>query len=54
VTALADEIASAAELVMGKTDGVPVALVRGCSVEPGEGTARELIRPEAEDLFRQF
>jgi len=54
VTAVADEIASAAELVMGKTDGVPVALVRGFSMEPGEGTARELIRPEAEDLFRNF
>lgn len=52
VTALADEIASAAELVMGKTDGVPVALLRGCPVEPSEGTAAELIRPEAEDLFR--
>jgi coenzyme F420-0:L-glutamate ligase/coenzyme F420-1:gamma-L-glutamate ligase len=54
VTAVADEIACAAELVMGKTDGVPVALVRGCPVEPGEGTAQELIRPEAEDLFRGF
>lgn len=54
VTAVADEIASAAELVMGKTDGVPVALVRGLPMEPGAGTARELIRPEAEDLFRNF
>jgi len=54
VTALADEITSAAELVMGKTDGIPVALVRGCPIEPGEGTFRELLRPEDEDLFRHF
>jgi coenzyme F420-0:L-glutamate ligase/coenzyme F420-1:gamma-L-glutamate ligase len=54
VTAVADEIASAAELVMGKTDGVPVALLRGCPIVPEEGTARQLIRPEAEDLFRNF
>ncbi|GAA3238960.1 coenzyme F420-0:L-glutamate ligase [Actinocorallia longicatena] len=55
VTALADEIASAAELVKGKLDGVPVAIVRGLSPlvldEDGPG-ARALIRPPAEDLFR--
>jgi coenzyme F420-0:L-glutamate ligase/coenzyme F420-1:gamma-L-glutamate ligase len=54
VTALADEIASAAELVMGKKDGVPVALVRGSPVELNAGSAKELIRPEEEDLFRGF
>lgn len=54
VAALADEIASAAELVMGKKDGVPVVLVRGCRVESGEGSAQEILRPEAEDLFRNF
>jgi coenzyme F420-0:L-glutamate ligase/coenzyme F420-1:gamma-L-glutamate ligase len=51
--AVADEIASAAELVMGKATGVPVAIVRG--VEPSwlrEGSVRELIRPTNEDLFR--
>jgi len=53
VIAVADEVASAAELVMGKTDGVPVAIVRGLSKESlGEGDARELIRPAGEDLFR--
>ena len=51
--AIADEIASAAELVMGKAANVPVAIVRG--LEPawfGEGSVRELIRPPQEDLFR--
>ncbi|MBI4527716.1 MAG: coenzyme F420-0:L-glutamate ligase [Deltaproteobacteria bacterium] len=54
VSAIADEMASAAELVMGKTDGVPVAIVRGYEIENEEGSARELVRPEATDLFRQF
>lgn len=52
--AVADEIASAAELVMGKATGVPVAVVRG--VDPSwlrEGSvADEVVRPPAEDLFR--
>ena len=51
--AIADEIASAAELVMGKAAGVPAAIVRG--VDPAwrrEGSVRELIRPTNEDLFR--
>jgi len=53
VIAVADEVASAAELVMGKTDGVPAAIVRGLPGDAfGEGTARELIRPADEDLFR--
>jgi coenzyme F420-0:L-glutamate ligase/coenzyme F420-1:gamma-L-glutamate ligase len=53
VTAVADEIAAAAELVMGKRDGVPVVIVRGYDVKKREdGTAQELHRPEAEDLFR--
>ncbi|MCZ7534784.1 MAG: coenzyme F420-0:L-glutamate ligase [Acidimicrobiia bacterium] len=51
--ALADEIAPAAELVMGKATGVPAAIVRGLSKEWfREGSARELIRPASEDLFR--
>jgi dehydro coenzyme F420 reductase / coenzyme F420-0:L-glutamate ligase / coenzyme F420-1:gamma-L-glutamate ligase len=51
--AVADEIAGAAEIVMGKTEGVPVAIVRGLPGQTfGEGAARELIRPPEEDLFR--
>lgn len=50
--ATADELASAGELVMGKVDGVPVALVRGLGRALGPGAARELIRPAANDLFR--
>jgi coenzyme F420-0:L-glutamate ligase / coenzyme F420-1:gamma-L-glutamate ligase len=49
--ALADEIAGAAELVMGKTNGVPAAIVRGLDVA-GEGSARELVMPPERDLFR--
>jgi coenzyme F420-0:L-glutamate ligase/coenzyme F420-1:gamma-L-glutamate ligase len=49
--AVADEIAGAAELVMGKTNGVPGAVVRGLDLA-GEGTARELVMPPERDLFR--
>ncbi|MGH3344238.1 MAG: coenzyme F420-0:L-glutamate ligase, partial [Carbonactinosporaceae bacterium] len=55
VTATADEIASAAELVKGKLTGIPVALVRGLGhlVTAADGPGvRPLIRPAAEDLFR--
>lgn len=52
--AIADELAGAAELVMGKADGIPVAIVRG--VDPAwlreASVAAEIIRPAAEDLFR--
>lgn len=51
--ALADEIAGAAELVKGKAAQVPAAVVRG--LDPAwfrEGSARELVRPPGEDLFR--
>jgi len=48
---VADELASAAELVMGKLDRVPSALIRGADVE-GEGDARLLLRDTAIDLFR--
>ena len=55
ITAVADEIAAAAELVKGKLDGVPVAVVRGLSAlvtkEDGPG-ARALVRPPDEDMFR--
>lgn len=50
--AIADELAGAAELVMGKADNIPVAIVRGAPVRVGRGNARELVRPAAEDLFR--
>ena len=51
--AAADELAGAAEMVMGKSNGVPVAVVRG--VDPSwlrPSSIAELIRPAAEDLFR--
>lgn len=51
--ALADEVASAAELVMGKALAVPAAIVRG--LDPTwlrDGSARELVRKPADDLFR--
>lgn len=55
VTALVDEIAAAAELVKGKLDGVPVAVVRGLAhlvtEEDGPGI-RPLVRPADEDMFR--
>ena len=52
VIAVADELAGAAELVMGKARGVPAALIRGYSAPPGEGSARELVMPPERDLFR--
>jgi coenzyme F420-0:L-glutamate ligase/coenzyme F420-1:gamma-L-glutamate ligase len=51
VLALADDVASAAGLVMGKTTRTPVVVVRGLALE-GSGRGRDLIRPAAEDLFR--
>ncbi len=51
--AVADEIASAAELVMGKSSGIPVAVVRGMdSSWMRDSSVRELVRPPGEDLFR--
>ena len=52
ILAVADEIAGAAELVMGKLDQVPVAVVRGYRYESGAGSARELLRDPNIDLFR--
>ena len=49
--AVADEVAGAAELVMGKTSGVPAAIVRGLDMA-GEGSARDLVMPPERDLFR--
>jgi len=53
VIALADEVAAAAGLVQGKAQGVPAAIVRGLAPEAPEGTARDLVRPPEEDLFRE-
>ncbi|MGA0148543.1 MAG: coenzyme F420-0:L-glutamate ligase, partial [Ilumatobacteraceae bacterium] len=51
--AVADELASAAELVMGKSSGIPVAVIRGVDASwLRESSVRELIRPPQEDLFR--
>ena len=49
--AVADELAGAAELVMGKAEGIPAAVVRGYDAR-GDGTAQELVIPEELDLFR--
>jgi coenzyme F420-0:L-glutamate ligase/coenzyme F420-1:gamma-L-glutamate ligase len=49
--AVADELAGAAELVMGKTSGIPGAVIRGFATE-GDGSARDLVMPAERDLFR--
>jgi coenzyme F420-0:L-glutamate ligase/coenzyme F420-1:gamma-L-glutamate ligase len=51
VIAVADELAGAAELVMGKADGIPAVLVRGYRAPPGDGSARDLVMPPERDLF---
>jgi len=48
---VADEVAGAAELVMGKVDAVPVALVRGYAYDRGEGSSAEIVRESELDLF---
>lgn len=50
--AVADQLASAADLVMGKADGIPAALIRGYTGPRGEGRGSDLIRPVDQDLFR--
>ena len=50
--AVADEIAGAAEMVMGKVDKVCAAIVRGANVRWGRGAAVEIVRPPQDDLFR--
>jgi coenzyme F420-0:L-glutamate ligase / coenzyme F420-1:gamma-L-glutamate ligase len=52
VIAAADELAAAAELVMGKTRAIPVALIRGFHYHEGKQTARQMVRPAEKDLFR--
>jgi coenzyme F420-0:L-glutamate ligase/coenzyme F420-1:gamma-L-glutamate ligase len=51
VLAIADDIAAAAGIVMGKTARTPAVIVRGLRLE-GSGRGRDLVRPAAEDLFR--
>lgn len=50
--AIADEIAAAADLVMGKAASIPAAVVRGLAWTPADGRATDLVRSAAEDLFR--
>jgi len=49
--AVADELAAAAELVLGKTRGIPAAVIRGVAAR-GKGSARDLVMPADRDLFR--
>ena len=50
--ALADELAAAADLVMGKAKGIPAALIRGAEYPPGEGSSADLVRSPTQDMFR--
>jgi len=50
--AVVDEVAGAAELVIGKLEGIPVALVRGVDYVPGEAGVKSLVMPRSRDLFR--
>jgi coenzyme F420-0:L-glutamate ligase/coenzyme F420-1:gamma-L-glutamate ligase len=51
-TAIADELSSAAELVMGQSnEGIPMALIRGYKYQKSEGSSRDLLRPKEESLF---
>lgn len=52
ILAVADELAGAAGLVMGKSEGLPVVVIRGYRFEPVSEPASRIIRPPAEDLFR--
>ena len=52
VISVADELASAAELVMGKVDACPVAIVRGYPFVRAEGSSRELVIDPERDMFR--
>ena len=52
IRAVADELASAAELALGKVAGRPAAIVRGAAFTRGEGAITDAIMPAAFDLFR--
>jgi len=53
VVAVADEVAAASGLALGKADGVPVAVVRGAHTEGPSAPASSMIRPRDQDLFRE-
>jgi coenzyme F420-0:L-glutamate ligase/coenzyme F420-1:gamma-L-glutamate ligase len=50
--AIADELAGAAEIVMGKSEGICAAMIRGAPIARGRGAAADLVRPPEDDLFR--
>jgi len=52
ILAVADELAAAAEPVMGKLDRIPAAIVRGAPLMPSEEGSKPLLRDPARDLFR--
>lgn len=52
ILAIADELAAAAEPVMGKLDRIPAAIVRGLKLAPSEEGAKSLLRDPTRDLFR--
>src|SRR5712664_731004 len=52
ILAVADELAAAAGLVMGKSEGIPAVVIRGYRYRPADERATSIIRPAAEDLFR--
>ncbi len=52
ILAVADELAADAELVMGKTEGIPAAVIRNYPYKPGLGSARDLLMAPEKDLFR--
>ena len=52
ILAVADELAGAAEIVMGKLDRIPAAIVRGLRLEPSDAGSKPLLRDPARDLFR--
>ena len=52
ILGVADELAAAAGLLMGKSEAVPAVIVRGYRYQPGHQRAARMVRPAAEDLFR--
>jgi coenzyme F420-0:L-glutamate ligase / coenzyme F420-1:gamma-L-glutamate ligase len=52
IEAVADELACAAGVMCGKLSRTPACIIRGFDYQRGHGTARELIRPASNDLFR--
>lgn len=52
VIALADELAAASGLVMGKLNRIPAAVLQGLAMSQGKGSGRDLVRPAERDLFR--